>query len=282
MNPAPVHVVAGALIDSGGRVLIAERPAGKAQAGRWEFPGGKRTPKESPREALARELLEELGIELGEAAPLLGVTHHYASAPAPVFIDAWRVESWRGEIRALDGQRLRWCSPRELAEADILEADYAIVTALLLPRLFVRVAPDRAGDALARAGARGARLGLLLDAGAEPGLVSRLEADGAAVFIIDPPPGTTGRAVYTRIQNVRPSGARLAPAGSIVASGAEAVAARANGAEFLLITERDHPPGALAEVASAGLPWYLNVVRRGDAEEPTPTGQLWWPRDPPR
>ena len=66
-----IHVVAGALFDAQGRVLIAQRPAGKHMAGGWEFPGGKREPGEEPRDTLVRELHEELGIEVHEAAPLI-------------------------------------------------------------------------------------------------------------------------------------------------------------------------------------------------------------------
>ena len=276
MAPAPIHVVAGALIDKAGRVLIAERPPGRAQAGRWEFPGGKRHERESPREALARELLEEIGIELGAAAPLLAITHHYEGAPAPVLIDCWRVESWRGEVQPLDGQRLRWCTLPELAAADVLEADRSIVTALLLPRIFVRLEQGATAEALKRTGARGDRVGWLIDPGrVDPALIARLAADRAQVFLIDPEaPGA--RAVYSRIEAFRPSTARLAPAGRLVRSAAEAHAARAAGADFLLVAERELPPGTLAEIAAMGLPWYLNVVRPAVAGEPLPTGQLWW------
>ena len=279
MAPAPIHVVAGALVDKAGRVLIAERPPGKAQAGRWEFPGGKRHERESPREALARELMEEIGVELGAAAPLLAITHHYAGAPAPVLIDCWRVESWRGEVKPLDGQRLRWCTLPELAAADILEADRSIVTALLLPRIFVRLEPGATAAALQRTSARGERVGWLIDAGlTDPDLLARLAADGAQVFLIDPvaPAAPAERAIYTRTEAFRPSTARLAPAGRLVASATEAHAAREAGADFLLVGERELPSGTLAEVAATGLPWYLNVVRPAAAGEPLPTGQLWW------
>jgi mutator protein MutT len=82
-----VHVLAGVLVDCAGRVLLAERPAGKAFAGRWEFPGGKLEAGETPRSALARELQEELGIEVLEAEPLLAVVHRYPGAPVRVLID---------------------------------------------------------------------------------------------------------------------------------------------------------------------------------------------------
>jgi mutator protein MutT len=132
-----VHVLAGVLVDPAGRVLLAERPAGKAFAGRWEFPGGKLEAGETPHAALVRELREELGIEVLEAEPLLGVVHRYPGAPVRVLIDSWRVLRWRGTPDSLDGQRLRWCAVIDLPAADILEADRPIVTALRLPALLV-------------------------------------------------------------------------------------------------------------------------------------------------
>ena len=278
MAPAPVHVVAGALVDPAGRVLIAERPPGKAQAGRWEFPGGKRHERESPREALARELMEELGIELGAAEPLLAVTHHYAGAAAPVLIDCWRVESWRGELKCLDGQRLRWCTLPELAAADILEADRSIVTALLLPPLLVRVELEGAAEASRRASIRGERVGWLIDgAAAQAPLLARCAADGGTPLLIDPLRAAGGLgAVYTEATRFVRSTERLAPAGLVVKDAAEAAAALAAGADFLLVAERQLPPGTLAKVAATGLPWYLNVVRPKAADEPPATGRLWW------
>jgi 8-oxo-dGTP diphosphatase len=126
---ARVRVVAAALYDARGRVLIAERPAGKHMAGRWEFPGGKVQPTESDEQALARELHEELGIQLLEAAPLLVTTHDYSDRT--VELSMWVVERYRGEPCSLDGQRLRWVRPQELPAEDILEADRPFIEALL-------------------------------------------------------------------------------------------------------------------------------------------------------
>ena len=141
-----VHVLAGVLADPGGKVLLAQRPAGKAFAGRWEFPGGKLEEGESPRDALVRELREELGIDVLEAEPLLAVAHRYPDAPVRVLIDSWRVLRWSGTPQPLDGQGLRWCPVVELATADILEADRPIVTALRLPPLLVDGAAVRGAE----------------------------------------------------------------------------------------------------------------------------------------
>ncbi|MGH8149121.1 MAG: 8-oxo-dGTP diphosphatase MutT [Steroidobacteraceae bacterium] len=124
-----VHVVAGALFDAEGRVLIAERPAGKHMAGRWEFPGGKVDPGEDEGAALRRELTEELGIEVVEARPFLTLTHDYADRR--IELSMWIVARFRGEPRGLDGQRLRWIDVRQLPEADMLEADRPLVEALV-------------------------------------------------------------------------------------------------------------------------------------------------------
>ena len=125
-----VHVVAGVLTAADGRVLLAQRPPGKAFAGRWEFPGGKVDAGESAYAALARELDEELGIVVEAATPLLAVSHRYPGAPVRVLIDAWRVQRWRGTPQPLDGQQLRWVAAADLHRQDLLEADRPFVEAL--------------------------------------------------------------------------------------------------------------------------------------------------------
>jgi 8-oxo-dGTP diphosphatase len=138
-----LHVMAGALVGKDGRVLIAQRPEGKAHAGKWEFPGGKKHPAEVPQQGLYRELVEELGIEVTEARPLLKVRHEYAAGvagelPRRVLIDAWVVTGWRGLPAGLDGQRLQWVTPEALENIDLLEADAPLVTALRLPAVLAR------------------------------------------------------------------------------------------------------------------------------------------------
>jgi 8-oxo-dGTP diphosphatase len=110
-------------------VLIAERPAGKHMAGRWEFPGGKVAPGEAEEAALARELEEELGVEVMDAQPMMRLTHRYPDRD--VELSLWRVERYRGEPQALDGQRLKWVPRMQLAGEDMLEADRPFVAALV-------------------------------------------------------------------------------------------------------------------------------------------------------
>lgn len=124
-----VRVVAGALFDKQGRVLIAQRPPGKIMAGRWEFPGGKLHDGETEYQALARELEEELGITVLAAERMLELTHDYPDRHVELFM--WRVTEYRGEPRGLDGQALKWVAPADLPNEDLLEADRPIVAALM-------------------------------------------------------------------------------------------------------------------------------------------------------
>jgi len=123
-----VHVVAGAVFDAAGNILIAERPAGKHMAGKWEFPGGKTGPGEAPFDALRRELREELGIETTDAVPIIAYEHVYPDRT--VLLDLWQVTRYSGVPESREGQRLRWLPMSLLADADLLEADRPMVSAL--------------------------------------------------------------------------------------------------------------------------------------------------------
>jgi 8-oxo-dGTP diphosphatase len=130
-SPAAVttHVVAGALYDTAGRVLITQRPAGKALAGRWEFPGGKSHDGEQSYVALVRELREELGVETHAAIPLMRYPVEYPGRV--IWLDMWIVTEWSGDPSGLDGQALKWVEVSRLPEEDILEADQPIVEELM-------------------------------------------------------------------------------------------------------------------------------------------------------
>jgi len=123
-----IRVVAAALYDAAGRVLIAERPPGKHMAGRWEFPGGKLGAGEGEAEALRRELAEELGVEVWAARPFMRLQHAYPDRE--VELSLWVVERWAGCAAPLDAQRLKWVAPAALHREDILEADRPFVAAL--------------------------------------------------------------------------------------------------------------------------------------------------------
>ena len=124
-----LHVAAGLIENDDGRVLIAQRPAGGHMAGGWEFPGGKVAAGETVLQALARELREEIGIEVLEAQPFIRYRHAYPDRI--VILDVWRVRKYAGQPRALEGQPLRWESVDRLLDSGLLEADRAVVEALL-------------------------------------------------------------------------------------------------------------------------------------------------------
>lgn len=109
-------VVAVALIDGDGRVLLAQRPEGKPMAGLWEFPGGKVDAGETPEAALIRELHEELGIDTWTSclAPLTFASHAYEAFHLLMPLFACR--RWQGVPRPREGQRLSWVHPRALAD----------------------------------------------------------------------------------------------------------------------------------------------------------------------
>ena len=118
-----VLVAAVALIRRDGRLLLAQRPKGKAMAGLWEFPGGKVEAGESPQGALTRELREELGVHVAEAdmTAFSFASHAYENFHLlmPVFL----VRRWEGEVEAMEGQQLAWVSAAEIRSYPAPEAD---------------------------------------------------------------------------------------------------------------------------------------------------------------
>lgn len=120
-------VVAAALIDADGRVLVQQRSAGRAMAGLWEFPGGKIEPGETPEQALVRELHEELGIDVTAACLAPGP---FASEPLGerhLLLMLYLCRKWRGVPRALDAEGLRWCRPLELHGLAMPPADRPLI-----------------------------------------------------------------------------------------------------------------------------------------------------------
>ena len=131
MSLPTVLVVAVALIDVDGRVLIAKRPEGKKLAGLWEFPGGKIEPGERPEETLIRELAEELGIAVKEAclAPLTFASHAYESFH--LLMPLYVCRRWGGFVQPKEGQALKWVRPRDLATYPMPPADLPLLPALV-------------------------------------------------------------------------------------------------------------------------------------------------------
>lgn len=129
--PLPlVHVSAVALVDTDGRVLLAQRPNGKSLSGLWEFPGGKIESGETPEQALIRELQEELAIETAESclAPISFASHSYDRFHLVMLLFACR--KWTGTMRAVEGGALQWVRPNQLHNYPMPAADLPLIPVL--------------------------------------------------------------------------------------------------------------------------------------------------------
>ncbi len=124
-------VVACALIDADKRILIAQRPHGKALAGLWEFPGGKIDPQERPEQALIRELHEELGIVVKEPclAPLTFAS--YAYPDFHLLMPLYICRRWEGLVQPRENQAIKWVMARELRSYAMPPADEPLIPALI-------------------------------------------------------------------------------------------------------------------------------------------------------
>ena len=131
MTDRIVPVAAAVIMRPDGHVLLAQRPAGKAYAGYWEFPGGKLEPGEAPRHALDRELAEELGLRVRRAAPWL--VQRFVYPHAHVQLHFFRVFEWDGDPVGHDGQAFAWQAPGAFDVAPLLPANAPVLQALLLP-----------------------------------------------------------------------------------------------------------------------------------------------------
>ncbi len=125
-----VLVAAVALVDTDGRVLLAQRPEGKSMAGLWEFPGGKVEDGETPEVALVRELMEELGIDTATSclAPIGFASHSYDDFHLLMPLYVCRV--WDGAVASREGQALSWVYPAQLDDYDMPEADLPLIPVL--------------------------------------------------------------------------------------------------------------------------------------------------------
>ena len=131
MSLKTVLVAACALIDADGRVLLAERPAGKPMAGLWEFPGGKVEANERPEDTLIRELKEELGITVSEPclAPLTFASHVYPDFH--LLMPLYVCRRWDGSVTPLEGQQVAWVKPNRLRDYKMPPADEPLVAHLM-------------------------------------------------------------------------------------------------------------------------------------------------------
>lgn len=146
-EPVPlrfIHVVAAAITDARGRLLLARRGDGRDLAGLWEFPGGKREPGESTEETLVRELQEELGITVQVGAPIMRVPHLYPDKR--LLLDVRRVTTWKGVPRGVEGQALAWVAQDKLQRYPMPAADKPVVAVLQQPDRYL-VTPEPGADA---------------------------------------------------------------------------------------------------------------------------------------
>jgi 8-oxo-dGTP diphosphatase len=126
-----VHVAVGVIFNSQGQILIARRHDDAHQGGLWEFPGGKVESDETVCDALARELHEELGINIQTSSckPLIEIRHDYSDKV--VLLDVWTVSKFDGEASGKEGQPLRWVDRSQLSGYDFPAANIAIIDAIL-------------------------------------------------------------------------------------------------------------------------------------------------------
>lgn len=130
-----VHVVAAALVDADGRVLLAQRPDGKHLAGYWEFPGGKVEPGETPLQALQREIHEEIGVRVVSAEPLIRIPWRYTAKR--ILLDVYRVRAFDGVPHSCEGQALKWVPATALDPNEMPAADHPVIHALALPAQYL-------------------------------------------------------------------------------------------------------------------------------------------------
>lgn len=135
MDKSPIVEVSAAVLQRpDGSFLLAQRPPGKIWAGYWEFPGGKVEAGESTREALVRELREELGIEVVTVYPW--ITRVFVYPHATVRLSFFRVTAWQGEMHPHEGQQFSWQQANEVLVAPVLPANGPVIHALELPALY--------------------------------------------------------------------------------------------------------------------------------------------------
>ncbi len=129
-----VNVAVAVVQRADGRVLLTERPHNKVLGGYWELPGGKFNAGERPQQALARELREEIGIEIERAHPWIVYEHEYPDKR--VRLHLFRVTAWHGTPHGREGQRLSWEDPEAVGVAPLLPANGTVLEALRLPTLY--------------------------------------------------------------------------------------------------------------------------------------------------
>ncbi len=123
-----IHVVVGVIINKDDQILIAKRASHQHQGDKWEFPGGKVEKSETPKEALRRELKEELGIDIQSVNQLIEIKHQYTDKA--VILDVYEIRDWQGEAEGREGQPLRWVNKLDLKHYNFPAANAEILNRL--------------------------------------------------------------------------------------------------------------------------------------------------------
>jgi 8-oxo-dGTP diphosphatase len=141
MTSNRINIVVGIVYNTNrDSILLCKRPPGSIQGGLWELPGGKLKPDESPLQALARELFEEVDIHVGRAHRLISVDHDYPDYK--IRLSAWIIDSWSGVPRGKEGQTVEWTRLTDLDRRQLPAANIRIMKALGLPLLYL-ITPDQ-------------------------------------------------------------------------------------------------------------------------------------------
>ncbi len=145
MSPDFLHVAVGIIRNNKNQVLLSRRPSNVSQANLWEFPGGKLEPGETVREALSRELNEELALTVKSAKPLIKIYHNYEEHS--VLLDVWEIDLWSSGLldnnaqQGWEGQKIEWADPPSLCARDFPAANKAVIKAVQLPDFYL-ICPD--------------------------------------------------------------------------------------------------------------------------------------------
>jgi len=129
--PDTVHVAVAVIINKDNGVCISLRHKNSHQGGLWEFPGGKIEQNENIEQALAREIKEELNLEIKKSRPLITLTHHYQDKT--VCLHVYKILSYSGEAKGLEGQAVKWLPVSQLSSHDFPAANLPIIKAVQLP-----------------------------------------------------------------------------------------------------------------------------------------------------
>jgi 8-oxo-dGTP diphosphatase len=194
-----IDVAAAVILRPDGSFLMARRPPGKLYAGYWEFPGGKIDPGEAPAAAIARELHEELGIDIGPACPW--ITRVFEYPHGTVHLRFFRVFEWRHEPQPREGQDIGWQTLDKLVAGPMLPANAPVLASLALPWEYAVTNASQLGEATMLAHIeRRLEDGLKLIQVREPAgaerftdqVISLAHSHGAKVLTKAPHPGADG------------------------------------------------------------------------------------------